>query len=420
MPVFNYTALRNGKESVNGKLEARSVKEAREILRKMNFIPTKIQIDVQEIPLLEEEKDKDKDKKESVIKNVKKVKLRKLKHREQLDFTYTLYILAKTGVPLIEAFVFMENNSISKRVQAVAAEIRRLIIAGASLSDAIAMYPEIFGRVYTGLVQTGEESGDLDATLERLHGLLEKQGKLASKVKSTMVYPAFVVFIAIVVSLIMLIFVFPAFKDLYDNMGSELPFITQVCMSIGLFLKKYWFVIPLGAASLTYFTIFIFKWPVSRRIIDTISLKIPVFNNFVKFAALSNFIAVLKISYNAGIPIVDCLLLSNITVNNYPLRDALRTTAIKVQNGMHFSTALKSVNILPQIILFMIATGEQAGKLGEMLEQASEYIDDNLEKIIVNLTSLVEPLLMIVIGVIVLVMALALYLPLFQSYQNMM
>ena len=234
MPSFSYSALKNGKETVTGKIDADSVKDVREFLRKLNLIPTKIE--VQEATNIEEK---------AKTKLVSKVKLRALKIREKVDFTNTLYILSKTGISLVEALFFIELNSPSKNVKLLASEIRKYVLAGSTLSDAVDKLPHIFDMVYSGLIRTGEESGELDITLSRMAILLEKQEIIASEVKAAMMYPGIVCFIATGVTLLMLTFVFPKFKEMYGNMGAKMPMITSVLMDTGEFLANNWWVIPI-------------------------------------------------------------------------------------------------------------------------------------------------------------------------------
>ena len=408
MPIYNYSAIKNGKDIINGRIEAASPREARDLIKALKLIPTKIYIE-------EYQKSADEAKKPSV----QKIRIKKLKMREKIDFTNTLKILIRTGVPIIEGLIFIENNVDTKNIQQLSKALRKQIIAGSSFSDTVGSYPEVFDRVYTGLVSAGEASGELDLTLERMSELLAKQDNIKNKVVGTLIYPAFVIVLAMLVVTVMLTFVFPAFRDMYANMGKKLPWITQACMDAGIFMKTYWFVIPIGFGGFFYSNYFIMKWPPSRRKIDEFILKVPVFSSFVKLAALSNFIAVMNVAYEASIPIVDCIYLSNLTVHNYPLRDALKNVATKVQQGTHLSAALKTSKLIPPILLFMISTGEQSGRLGEMLQHASRYIDEELERTIDKLTKLIEPFMLIFIGGIILVLALALYMPLFTAYSNM-
>ncbi len=400
MTVYNYVALKDNKNVVKGKIEAATLREARENVRKLGFLPTKI---------YEETKGATENK-------IEAKKIQRLNLQEKIDFTSTFQILAQSGIPVIEALVFIENDAAKLKIRMVAKELRRQIMAGSTFADTIAKYPDIFGQIYIGLVKAGEDSGELEKTLERLLELLKKDAAIKSKVTGTLMYPAFVIILAMAIVTIMLVFVFPAFKEMFQNQGKELPWITSTLMSIGEFLKIYWVLIPIIFGIVIFGTTFLFRWTPSKRIIDEYVLKIPLITDLVQFSNFSNFIAVMQVAYDAGVPIVDCLYLSNLTLTNFTLRDKISLATNKVQQGQHLSMALKSTHVMPKMILFMIATGEQSGRLGDMLLQATIFIDKKLDTIIDIMTKMVEPLMLLVIGSIVLVLALALYLPLFQSY----
>ncbi len=401
MTIYNYIALKNNKDIVKGKVEANSLREARENVRKMGFLPTKIYEEV----------------KASAAENkIEAKKLQNLNLQEKIDFTSTFQILAQSGIPVIESLIFIENDAAKPKIRTVAKEIRRQIMAGSTFADTIAKYPHIFGQIYIGLVKAGEDSGELEKTLERLLELLKKEAAIKSKVTGTLIYPAFVIILAMVIVTIMLVFVFPAFRDMFESQGKELPVITATLMSLGEFLRQYWILIPIIFGTVIFGTTFLFKWEPSKRIIDEYSLKVPLISDLIQFSNFSNFIAVMQVAYDAGVPIVDCLYLSNLTLTNFTLRDKISKATSNVQQGQHLSMALKSTQVMPKMILFMIATGEQSGRLGDMLLQAISFIDKKLDTIIETMTKMVEPIMLIVIGSIVLVLALALYLPLFQSY----
>lgn len=402
MAVYNYVALKDNKDIVKGKVEAENLKQARENVRILGFLPTKI---------YEESQAQTENKVESK-------KIQKLSLEDRIDFTSTFQILAQSGIPVIESLVFMENDAAKLKIRLVAKELRRQIMAGATFADTIAKYPKIFGQVYIGLVKAGEDSGELEKTLERLLELLKKEAAIRSKVIGTLMYPAFVVLLAMVIVTVMLVFVFPAFADMFANQGKELPWITATLMSIGVFLKTYWILIPIIFGTVIFGTTFLLNWEPSKRRIDKFVLRVPLFSDMIQFSNFSNFIAVMQVAYDAGVPIVDCLYLSNLTLTNFTLRDKISTATTKVQQGQHLSMALRTTQVMPKMILFMIATGEQSGRLGDMLLQATAYIDKKLDAIIDTLTKMIEPLMLIVIGSIVLVLALALYLPLFQSYSQ--
>jgi len=411
MKTYKYYAIKKDGTKVEGKIEAETEKAARSSILELGLLPTRI-VDPNEA-LSGSAAIRQKQAEER-----KKIKLKKLKGREKIDFTMTLQTLLKAGVPLIEALVFLETDTNSVRLKAVSTELRQQIIAGNSFADVVSKYPQIFDSLYTGLVRAGEESGELDVTLERMAGLLKKQDDLKSKIIGVLAYPAIILFFAAVIVTVMLTFVFPKFSEMYEGMGASLPWITQTCIDVGKFLAQYWIIIPISALCLYYGAIFLFNWEPFKRKLDDFLLSIPVIRDFVKLAEFSNFISVMLVSYEAGVPIVDCLYLANYTINNIILKEAINTARIRVQQGLHLSAALKSSEVMPPILLFMVSTGEQSGKLGEMLEKASEYIDNQLDRIIDMLTKFIEPIMLVFIGAVVLIMALALYLPLFQSYSN--
>ena len=342
--------------------------------------------------------------------------LQSLSLKEKIDFTQTFLTLNKAGLPIIESLIFIEKDAGSRPVRLLAQEIKKQIIAGYTLSDTIAKYPNLFGHVYIGLAKAGEDSGEIDKTFERLIALLQKQGEIKGKVISALTYPAFVVLLAIAVVLVMLMFVFPAFKEMFDSTGKALPAITQFCIDSGEFLRDKWALIPLSIAAFTGLGIYLFKWEPSKRKIDEIALKIPLVSELIKASAFSNFLTVLQIAYDAGIPIIECLYLSRTTLSNSVMQDAIKVSIKKMQTGAHLSDSLKASNLFPKMVLFMVSTGEQSGRLGELMLQCVSHIDQQLDLIVDTLGKLVEPILLVFIGVLVCFLALALYLPLFQSY----
>lgn len=402
MSVYNYVALKNNKDVVKGKVEASSLKEARDNVRSLGFLPTKIYEETQTSAAPE-------------VK-VESRKIQALGLQDKIDFTSTFQILAQSGIPVIEALVFIENDAAKLKVRLLAKELRRQIMAGATFAGTVAKYPKIFGQIYIGLVKAGEDAGELEKTLERLLELLKKEGAIKSKVIGTMMYPVFVILLAMFIVTVMLVFVFPSFKDMFAQQGKELPWITATLMTFGEFLKQYWVLIPVMFGTLIFGTTFLLNWTPSKRKIDALALKIPLLTDLVQYSNFSNFIAVMQVAYDAGVPILDCLYLSNLTLTNHTLQDKISMATNNVQQGQHLSMALKGTQVMPKMILFMIATGEQSGRLGDMLLQATIYIDKKLDNIIDTMTKMVEPVMLLVIGSIVLVLALALYLPLFQSY----
>ena len=287
MTIFNYIALRNGSEIVNGKIEADDVKAAREAIKQLGLIPTKVFDEGKKV-------------------SAPKVRLSPLSLQELIDFTGTFRTLIQTGVPIIEGLVFLEKDAVSSRIRLLAREIRKQVIAGATFADTVAKYQEIFGSIYVGLTKAGEDSGEMEKTLDRLSDLLKKQANIRGRVIGTLIYPCFVIVLAIIVVVVMLMFVFPAFKEMFDQSGAKLPIFTQICIDLGEFLKEFWYLTlmaPFAIAAVIYVA---FKNPTSRRILDDFFLKVPLIGDMLKYANFSNFITVIFVAYEECIPIVDC------------------------------------------------------------------------------------------------------------------
>ena len=399
MPIFTYQALKAGKEVVKGEVTASNMKDARDIIRKMGLVPTKISEYLD-------------------TKTKKGQAVASLSLNEKIDFISTLQILLSSGIPAVESLMFMEQEAAKKKIRDLSRILKTQIMAGSTFADTLARYPSAFGYIFIGLVKAGEEAGELEKTLGRIKDLLTKQSNTKSKVIGTLMYPAFVIVLACVITLVMLLFVFPTFKDMFEQQEKALPWITQMMINMGDFLKQYWYTIPIFIVAIVSTAYFSYNWKPSREFIDRTILKIPLLNNMIMYSNYSNFFSVFSVSYDAGIPIVDCLQLGIVTLTNTILNQKISNAVTKVSQGLQVSQALKATKVMPKMLLFMIATGEQSGRLGDMLEKAVNFLDKTLDGIIDTMTKMIEPLMLIVIGSIVLVMALALYLPLFQSYQS--
>ena len=406
MPSYEFSGLNKQQKMQRGVVNAESIQEAKAKVKKLGLVHISVREDR---ATAKAEKDASQVKIDTGIN---------LPLKQKLDFILTLRTLVKTGVPIIEALIFMENNADNKKTRALSNNLRQLVLKGATFAEAANKFTACFDNISRGLIRAGEESGELDMTLDRLVELMKKQAALKKKVIGVMTYPAIVVTLAFLVVLVMLIVVFPSFKDLYANLGAELPVPTKICMGTGEFMKKNWHITLIGIIAFISAIISLFRWEVSKRIIDKYVLEIPVLSKFVQFVELSNFISVLLVVYEAGIPLVDCFYMGNLTIKNFTMNEAVNKATKLIQQGTQVSSAMKTTKVFPNMVLFMISTGEQSGNLEEMLRQIGEYIDNTLAEVIDLLTSLMEPLLMVVIGGLVLFLALALYLPMFQTYAH--
>lgn len=409
MAIFYYKAVKeenNEKKIVNGKIKASSAREARQEIKNLGFIPINVY-----------EETKSGAKKEETPKKELAPKLRSLSTTEKINFTSTFKLLMQSGVPVIESLVFLENEADSPKLREAARVIKSQILSGNTYSETISRYPDIFGHVYIGLTKAGEDSGEMEKTLARLVELLKKQEEIKNRVIGALIYPVFVICLAIAALMIMLMFVFPAFKDMFTNLGDKLPIYTKICLQLGEFLKAYWVIIPIGIISIVGGIYYALKNETTKNKIDEILLKLPILKDLLIAANLSNFFAVMQVAFDAGIPVIDSLYLGNITITNSLLNRELKKASRKIQTGQRLSVALKNIILIPRMMVFLISIGEQSGRLGEMLTQSVIYIDEKLDKVIDTITKMIEPIMLIVIGAMVLFLALSLYLPIFKSYE---
>ena len=317
MPIYSYIALKAGKEIVRGEVTASNLKDARDVIRKMGLVPTKIN-----------EFNDAKQKKAAAISD--------LSLSEKIDFISTLQILLQSGIPAVESLMFMEQEAAKAKIRRVSKILKTQIMAGSTFADTLARYPQVFGYIFIGLIKAGEESGELEKTLGRIRDLLSKQAAIKGKVIGTLMYPMFVVVLAFIITIVMLVFVFPAFKEMFEQQDKALPIITTIMINAGDYLKTYWYTIPIFIIAFIAFCIVMVKWEPARKLLDRIVLKVPLLNNLILYSNYSNFLSVMSVSYDAGIPIVDCLHLAVITLTNSVLRNKMSGAIVKVQQGLQF------------------------------------------------------------------------------------
>ena len=283
MPIYSYEALKQGKEVVRGEVTASNLKDARDVIRKMGLVPTKI--------------NEFNDAKQKRGKGVSSLSL-----TEKIDFISTLQILLQSGIPAVESLMFMEQEAARKKIRDMSKVLKTQIMAGSTFADTLARYPQVFGYIFIGLIKAGEESGELEKTLGRIRDLLQKQANIKGKVIGTLMYPMFVVVLAVIITLVMLIFVFPAFKEMFEQQEKALPLITTLMINAGDYLKEYWYTIPIFIIAFVAFCFVLVKWQPARNLLDRFVLKIPLINNLILYSNYSNFLSVLSVSYDAGIP----------------------------------------------------------------------------------------------------------------------
>jgi type IV pilus assembly protein PilC len=332
--------------------------------------------------------------------------------------TRQLATMMKAGVPLVQSFDIVTDGLENKGLQDLVMTIRNEISSGTSFAGALRKHPKHFDDLYCNLVDSGEKAGALEKMLDRIATYLEKTELLKKKVKKAMTYPIAVVVVALVVTAILLVKVVPQFESLFQGFGAELPVFTQMVVRLSEWMQTWWFVVLLSIAG----TIYLFK-EANRRskkfsdLVDKYVLKIPVMGEIIDKSAVAKFGRVLSTTFAAGVPLVDALDSVAGATGNAVYRDAIQRIKNDVSSGTQLQASMREQGVFPVMAVQLTAIGEESGNLDEMLEKVAEHYEGVVDDMVDNLTALMEPMIMSVLGVLVGGLIIAMYLPIFQMGQ---
>jgi len=332
--------------------------------------------------------------------------------------TRQLATMMKAGVPLVQSFDIVADGLDNKGLQELVMSIRNDISSGTSFAGALRKHPKYFDDLYCNLVDSGEKAGALEAMLDRIATYLEKTELLKKKVKKAMTYPIAVVVVAIIVTAILLVKVVPQFESLFQGFGAELPVFTQMVVHLSEWMQSWWFVVLLGIIG----TIFLFKEAVRRSrkfsdLVDKYVLKLPVVGEILDKSAVAKFGRVLSTTFAAGVPLVDALDSVAGATGNAVYRDAIDRIKNDVSSGTQLQASMRQQDVFPVMAVQLTAIGEESGNLDEMLAKVAEHYEAVVDDMVDNLTALMEPMIMAVLGVLVGGLIIAMYLPIFQMGQ---
>jgi len=332
--------------------------------------------------------------------------------------TRQLATMMKAGVPLVQSFDIVADGLENKGLQELVMSIRNDISSGTSFAGALRKHPKYFDNLYCNLVDSGEKAGALEQMLDRIATYLEKTELLKKKVKKAMTYPIAVIVVAIVVTAILLVKVVPQFESLFQGFGAELPVFTQMVVELSEWLQSWWFVVLLGIVG----TIFLFKEAKRRSqkfsdLVDKYVLKLPVVGEILDKSAVAKFGRVLSTTFAAGVPLVDALDSVAGATGNAVYRDAIDRIKNDVSSGTQLQASMRQQDVFPVMAVQLTAIGEESGNLDEMLAKVAEHYEAVVDDMVDNLTSLMEPMIMAVLGVLVGGLIIAMYLPIFQMGQ---
>jgi type IV pilus assembly protein PilC len=400
MPIFAYKAKTSAGLVMEGSIDADEQKNAVEKLRAQKLVVLQI-VEKVDSPL---------DKIRAMIKRNKKGEVTS---KDLVLFSRQLSTLVSAGVPIVQSLGILETQAENPAFKEVLAGVKSDIEAGLSISDALKKHPEAFPDLYTSMVKAGELGGILDTILERLTVYMESSEALKAKVKSAMMYPAIVLSICAVVTCFLMVFVIPTFKNIFASFGAELPLPTQILINISDTMKQFWYVL----VAVPYFGYKGFlKWyatPAGQKIVDRQILKAPIFGIILKKVAVARFTRTLGTLIKSGVPIMQALETVAQTAGNVIIAEAVLLTRESIREGGHLSDPLKKSGIFPNMVTSMISVGEETGALDIMLGKIADFYDQEVDTAVKGLTSLIEPIVIVVMGVVIGTIVVAMFMPMF-------
>jgi len=339
---------------------------------------------------------------------------KKIKTLSIVLFTRQLSTMITSGLPLVQALDILVNQMEDKDFKGIVKDIKQRIEGGSRFADALKEYPQCFDTLYVNLVVAGEEAGLIDAVLQRLAVYMEKSEKLKSKVKSAMIYPIAIVTVAIGVTLVLLIFVIPVFEGMFKDMGAELPLPTQIVVTISKFVKKY---IIFGIVALVIAAFMFrrfYRTEGGRRKVDRIILKIPIFGVLAIKSSVARVTRTLGTLLQSGVSIIESLVIVAKVAGNKIVEDALVVAKARITEGRSMSEPLEESGVFPPMVIQMVQVGESTGALDSMLNKIADFYEEDVDTLVTNLTAMMEPMIMMFLGVVLGGLIIAMYLPIFK------
>lgn len=342
----------------------------------------------------------------------------KITDKDVTLFTRQLATMMKSGVPLLQAFDIVGKGHSNPAVSKLLGDIKADVETGSSLSQSFRKYPLYFDALFCNLVGAGEQAGILDTLLDRLATYKEKILAIKGKIKSALFYPISIIVVAFVITAVIMIFVIPAFKQLFSGFGADLPAPTLLVMEISDFFVDYWWAIFGTIGGTVWF--FFYTWKRSEKMqstMDRIMLKLPIFGHVIRIATIARFARTLSTMFAAGVPLVEALDSVAGASGNRVYYDATKKIQSEISTGTSLTVAMQNADVFPNMVLQMVAIGEESGALDSMLSKVADFYDSEVDDAVAALSSLMEPIIMVVLGVLIGGLVVAMYLPIFKMGQ---
>ena len=356
-----------------------------------------------------------------LVTKVKKQRLRgggKVNDKDITLFTRQLATMMKAGVPLLQSFEIVSKGAAKPAVAKLLTEIKTEVETGSPLATAFRKYPLYFDALFCNLVQAGEQAGILESLLDRLATYKEKILAIKSKIKAALFYPIAIIAVAVIITSVIMIFVIPAFKDVFKNFGADLPAPTLVVIAISDWFVEYWYVIFPAIGGGIYG--FLESWKRSLAVqifMDRMMLRVPIFGDLVKKSSIARWTRTLSTMFAAGVPLVEALDSVGGASGNYVYAVATKQIQQEVSTGTSLTVAMQNANVFPAMVIQMCSIGEETGALDAMLSKVADFYEQEVDDAVEALSSLMEPMIMVVLGTLIGGMVVAMYLPIFKLGQ---
>jgi type IV pilus assembly protein PilC len=378
MPLFTYTGTTKSGTPAKGQITAETQKEATELLHRQHLIVTDIKTknELHLIPSFGN----------------------KVPFKEKIIFTRQLAVMIKSGLPVVEALTALQEQTDSKNLSKIIGNVVQDIKGGTNLSQALAKFPTVFPPIYTNVVKSGEQSGKLEEVLLNMSDQLEKDYDLVARAKGAMIYPAIILTALIGVMFFISFFIIPQLNEVFSEMGGELPITTKILLKTSMALRQYAVFVFIGLSILAFILRRYIKTPSGQLVYDQIKLKAPVFGLLMKKLYMARFSRTMAMLISAGLPMLEVIKTSGEVINNAVYKKSFQTMADQVENGIQLSKILNEDKNFPPMVHHMISIGEQSGKLDYVLDQLATFFEKEVDNTTRNLSSMIEPLLMVVMG----------------------
>ena len=396
MPVFKWQGKNRQGEVIRGQMEAASAAVAVLNLRKQQIVPIHVKPE------------------KAKSSGFSFTFAQKITEKEVAVFTRQLATMIDSGLPLVQSLEILANQQENKTFKDTLLAVKTEVEGGSTFSDALRKHPKAFDDLYTNLVTAGEIGGTLDIILNRLSQYMEKSIALKKRVKGAMVYPAAILGVSVLVVVVLLVFVIPVFEKMFAGFGSALPVPTQVIIIISNFMKANILYMIAGVIGLVFLFRRYYRTEPGRKVVDRLLLKLPVFGDLLLKIATARFTRTLGTLVSSGVPILDGLLITARASGNKVIEEAIMKTRVSISEGKTIAEPLEQSEVFSGMVVQMIGVGESTGSLDAMLNKIADFYDEEVDATVAALTSLLEPLIMVVLGVLIGGMMVAMYLPIFK------